>query len=129
MIREKEKFLSFERRKFPRLNETAFVLYRLKSDASDEFNKAFTENISGGGLMFEMENHMPLGAKLELEMYQPIKRSKTMIFSIATLAEIIWIKDIEKNNFEKGENKYQIGVEFLKIDEKERQKIVKYVKR
>lgn len=127
MIPERDKFLSFERRKFPRLKENIFILYRLESAPSDKFNKAFTNNISARGLMFEGETNIPAGTKLELEIYQPIKRSKTVILSIPAFAEVIWIRNIEKQNSELGENKYRIGIEFLEIKQQDRKKIVKYI--
>mgnify|MGYP001609091314 CR=1 FL=1 len=127
MISKKEKFLSCERREFPRLDENIFLLYHLRSDVSGEYNKGFATNISGGGLMFEAESNILPGSKLRLEIYQPLKHSKTVILAIPSLAKVVWARNIEKENFEQGENKYQIGIEFLKIQEQDREKIIKYV--
>jgi len=91
--------------------------------------KVFTRNISAGGLMFETErNIFKESDELELEIYQPLSRDKTMIFSIPALAKVIWTRKIEKKHFEKGENKYRIGIGFLEIEAEHRQKIAKYVK-
>ncbi|MFH1519632.1 MAG: PilZ domain-containing protein [Candidatus Omnitrophota bacterium] len=122
---EKDKFVSFERRKFLRLEKNLFITYCLESNTSDKV-KAIAKNISGGGLMFETERDIPPGSKLELEIHQPIKHSKDIIFSIATLARVIWSRNIKKESFEQGENKYRIGVEFLEIKKEDRQKIASY---
>ena len=90
--------------------------------------KAFTKNIGAGGLMFETErNIIEKDNKLEMEIYQPLKSDKTIVYSMSVLANVIWTKKIEKENFENGENKYQVGVEFLEIREQDRQRIIKYV--
>ena len=77
--------------------------------------------------MLETETDILQGAELELELYQPLKRSKTVILSVPLVAKVVWTRKLEKKNFEQGENKYRIGIEFLKIKQQDRQKIVKYI--
>ena len=80
--------------------------------------------------MFDTEESIvEEGEGLEMEIYQPLKHDKTMVYSMSVLANVIWTKKIEKENFENGENKYQVGVEFLEIREQDRQRIIKYVNR
>ncbi len=125
---------NLERRKFPRIEDNIFFFANLSSDSINLIPdliggfKAFTQNICTGGLMFEMDKNISKeGDKLELEIYQPVNRDKTMIFSIPVLAKVIWTKKIEKEHFENGENKYKIGTEFLEIDAEHRQKIARYI--
>lgn len=118
--------LGLERRKFPRLKDDIFVFCRSEPTYSDEF-KAITCDISGGGLMFETERDITPGSKLELEIYQPTKCSKSMICSVPVLGKVIWMKRIEKASFEKGENKYNLGVEFIEIEKEDREKIANYI--
>jgi c-di-GMP-binding flagellar brake protein YcgR len=120
--------LNLERRKIPRLKDNIFILVNLKSNQNGLF-KTVTKDISGSGLMFETERDIPKGSKLELEVYQPLDSFKRMIFSVLILAKVVWKRKIEKDNFEKGENKYRVGVIFLKISEEDRKKILKYVSR
>ena len=114
-----------ERRRFRRLKANIFIIGNLGS-GSDEL-KVVTKNISGGGLMFETEKDISQDTTLDLEIYQPIDCRKSTIFSIPVLARVVWIREIEKNNFEDGENKYRVGIEFSEIKEEDRQKIIKYV--
>lgn len=119
-------FANLEKRRFSRFKDDLFIIGNLKSDPMGDF-AAITKNISAGGLMFEIEKEIPVESKLELEIYQPLDRDKRMIFSIPVMAKIIWTRKIEKDNFEEGENKYRIGIEFSEIREEDRQKITQYV--
>lgn len=119
-------FRERERRKFPRFKDSIFILGKLRSSPTEEF-KAFTQDISAGGLMFENERNISEEEQLELEIYQPMNCGKKKILSIPVLSKVIWIRQIEKDNFEKGENKYKIGIEFSEIKEEDRERIAKYV--
>ncbi len=121
-----DKFPDLERRKFTRLRDNIFIWGNLKSDPIREF-KAFTEDISAGGLMFETERDISKDKELEFQIYQPVLRRKRIIFSIPVLAKIIWTRKIDKDKFEEGENKYRVGIKFLEIGEENRQRIAKYI--
>jgi len=116
-----------ERRKFLRLEDNIFILGSLKANHADEF-KAFTRDISGGGLMFETDRDIPAGSELELEIYQPSTSGKNIIFSVHVFAKVAWTRGIAKEAFEEGENRYQVGVEFSEIKEEDKQRIVNFVK-
>lgn len=123
---ELDKYPGLEKRKFPRLKDSIFILGKLRSSPTEEF-KAFTEDISAGGLMFGNERDISEEEQLELEIYQPMNCDKRKILSIPVLAKVIWIRQIEKDNFEAGENKYKIGIEFSETKEEDRQRIAKYI--
>lgn len=121
-------FTNLEKRKFPRLKENIFILGNLRSSHPEEF-KAITKDISAGGLMFETETDISKDTKVELEIYQPMNRDKTMIFCIPVLGKVRWVREIDKNYFERGENKYRVGVEFLGIKEEDRNIITNCVEK
>jgi c-di-GMP-binding flagellar brake protein YcgR len=124
-----EKSQDLEKRKFPRLKDNIFILGVLNSTPifiGAEF-KAFTRDISGGGLMFDTDRDIPAGSELELEIYQPSNSGKNIIFSVHAAAKVTWTRGIEKDAFEEGENRYQVGVEFSEIKEEDRQRIVNFV--
>jgi c-di-GMP-binding flagellar brake protein YcgR len=124
---KKKTWSNAERRKFLRLRDNIFIFGKLKSSLIAGF-KAVTRDISGGGLMFEAERNIPAQSELEMEIYQPMSFDKNIIFSIPVLAKVIWAERIEKAVFEKGENRYRIGIKFLEIKEEDRRRIVKHVK-
>lgn len=123
---EKEISPGLERRRYPRLQDNVFVFGALKSNSCGEF-KAFTKDISAGGLMFEAERDIPKESELELEIYQPTGRCNDMFFSISVLVKVIWVSRIEKDNFEEGENRFRIGVKFLEIEKEDRKRINRYI--
>ena len=123
---ERESLPDLERRRYLRLKDNILIFGNLMSSPLGKF-KAFTNDISAGGLMFESERGISKERELELEIYQPTDRHKYMLFSITVLAKIIWIRKIAKENFDPGENKYRIGMEFSKIKDEDRQRIAKYV--
>ncbi len=123
---EEGKFLGPERRKYDRFKDKVFIFGNFRLNLTEEF-KAFTGDISAGGVMFETEKDIPQDMRLGLEIYQPKDRQKNMVFAIPVLTKIVWKRKIEKENFEPGENRYRIGIEFLEIKEEYRERIAKYV--
>ena len=123
------KYIESERRKFPRLGIPLFILYRLETNDPFAMFKAISRNIGGQGLMFETEKPLPVGNTLLLEIYQPAVKYKDLIFLVACQAKVIWINRKENANAMAGDNKYQIGVEFVKMEKEDKNKIIEYVER
>ncbi len=123
---EGNRISSLEKRKFPRLKDKVFIFGNLRLNPIEEF-KALTKDISAGGLMFGTERDIHKGCQLEIEVYHPINRDKIIIFSVPVLAKVVWIREIEKDNFEEGENRYKIGVQFTEIKEEDRKIIATYI--
>jgi len=123
---QKDGYLGPERRRYPRIKDNNFILGVLEESSPVRF-KALACNIGAGGLMFETDRDIPRKSKLKLELYQPTRSDKKIIFSIPVLARVIWKRKIRQDNFEPGENTYRIGVQFLEIKEEDRNRISKYV--
>lgn len=119
------KYTGLEKRKYRRLQNNIFISGNLRSTPSGEF-KAFTKDISAGGLMFETDRSIPQDEILDIELYQPVDCLKSVIFSISAKVKVIWAGKIKESSFE-GENKYKVGLQFSEIKEEDRQKIVKFV--
>lgn len=90
--------------------------------------KGFTDNISAGGLMFETDRSMSRTKDFILEIYQPQRESQNDIISIATLAKVKWVKRIDTADRLEGANKFKIGMEFIKLNNRTRKIIANYVK-
>lgn len=119
--------LNLDSRKFPRCNDIIFICGNMIPRINKEF-KAIAKNIGGGGLMFETDLDITNGKKLFLEICQPIDNDKKVFYSIPALSKVAWAKKIKKNKFEKGENRYQLGIEFVNINKEDRKKIVEFTK-
>lgn len=123
---DKERLPDLERRRSPRLKDNIYIFGKLKTSPPEDF-KAFTQDISAGGLMIETEKDISKESELELEIYQPRDRDKRVIFSIPIWSKVIWIQKIEKEKFEEGENRYRVGIEFSEIREEDRQRVAKFI--
>ncbi len=121
-----EGYSNLERRRFSRLKNNIFIFGNLRLNPIEAF-KALTKDINAGGLMFETESDISEESELELQIYQPMDSDKSVIFSIFVLGKVKWTTKIENDNFEEGENKYRIGIEFSEIKEEDRQRITTYV--
>lgn len=128
-----DQFSGSEKRKYSRLKDAVFISGNLTSSNSTSSNpgefKAFSRDISAGGLMFETEKDIPQDMRLDLEIYQPVCPRKIIFFSSFANAKVIWSRKIDKDHFEEGENKYRVGVEFLEINGEDRKRIDTYVKK
>lgn len=124
---ERDEYPGAEKRRFSRLKDNIFALCHLSSDSGVEEFKVITEDISAGGLMFETEISIPQESRLNLEIYQPVNRDKTMIFCIPVFTKVAWVREIDKDNFESGENRYRAGIEFLEIKEEDKNRILEYI--
>jgi len=122
-------YVSPERRKSQRIESYFFVLYRLEAGETFRISKALGQNINVAGLMFEMENDVLAGDILYLEIYIPSDTYGFTIFSIPVQAKVVWVNRKENESEEPGGNKYQIGVEFIEIENEDRSKIIDYVEK
>ena len=115
-----------ERRISSRLNERIFILCQSKEKPSMNIIKGFTKNISAGGLMFESDGPLPRQDIFILEIYQPSIQSGQEFISITTLAKVKWVTPIDLTQEYEGRDKFKVGMEFLKLDDRDRDTIAKY---
>ena len=115
-----------EGRRFPRLNERIFILCRSKEKPSMNIIKRFTKNISAGGLMFESDGPLPRQDIFILDIYQPSIQSGQEFISITALAKVKWVTPIDFTKEYEGIDKFKVGMEFLKLDDRDRSTIAKY---
>lgn len=115
-----------ERRRYPRFKDNIFMFTSSNLQSIPKI-KACSKDVSGGGLAFETDRKISVGTKLRLEIYQPLNSNGTVILSILTVMKVVWRKKITKNNFEKGENEYKVGMKFIAIKERDRQRIIEYI--
>lgn len=116
-----------ERRISPRLNERIFILCQSKEKPGMNIIKGFTKNISAGGLMFESDGSLSRQDTFILEIYQPSIQSGQEFISMTTLAKVKWVTPIDLTKEYEGIDKFKVGMEFLKLDDRDRNTIAKYV--
>lgn len=108
-----------QRRFFYRLKCCLDLLYKKVSDNNkeDEFTKAMTCDISGGGAKILLNEDLKVGEIIECELF--IEKDKSVRFVGRTVR-------CEKNNG-KGQYKFTAGLEFTEIKNADREMLVQYI--
>jgi c-di-GMP-binding flagellar brake protein YcgR len=109
-----------ERRKFVRLNVLANISYRMNLSQGDR-KASNTKNISMGGICFIAYEEMGISQLIEVSVNLPDGG-----FPINALCRVAWV-----NEFVVGggpdNKKYDVGVEFIEIEQADVERINKYV--
>ena len=108
-------------RSFYRLSVTLPVQYRLMRDEVtpiSEFKPAIAQDLSGGGILMEMKT--PLSKDTLIEVNIPLPAEKEPVSAIARVG---FIKSEKKGRDEIS----NVGAEFIVIEEKDRDKIIKFI--
>jgi len=119
-------YRGLEQRKYQRAKKVIFIL--CEPSGTEEPIECIAKNIGAGGLMFEADTPFSIGAKLDIEIYQPTTYDKRKFVSIFASASVVWVKEIEVAKKYKGSNRYRLGVQFTRLDQEDRIKIDTYVK-
>ena len=108
--------MSIERRRFIRIKEQLVVTFKLST--WKEFRRSLTRNISGAGLTFVVEDPLREEALLSGTVKLP-DREEPIPFE----GKVIWTRDSRADVKKYQLPKTQLGVEFVKIEEKDRKSI------
>lgn len=106
-----------EKRAFPRLKSYHLAKYRLVSQPSEQQPIVTSlKDIGGGGVCLFAKEKLPLEGVLQLYINFPHLSSP-----IPCLAKIVWIKDASE------EGTFEVGLQFLDIEEVPRQTIIDHI--
>jgi c-di-GMP-binding flagellar brake protein YcgR len=105
-----------EQRKFARLKAYHLAKYRLVTEDKKELVFASIKDISGGGACLKTGVDIPKGSFLQIYFNFPYLSSP-----IPCLAKVVWGKRVGKANH------YELGLEFLEIEDVLRQGIVQRI--
>lgn len=115
-----KKILSRCKRKDERLMLPLIMSYSLPP--SHQWSQpVMIDNISGGGLKFHSAKRLKVGAKFNTKIDLPNKLQPVTING-----KVIWCEKTDKKKTSK-KTSYDIGVEFLKIDSRDRHTFVSYL--
>ena len=110
-----------ERREFPRTALELIVRYKVLS--SQEQVDAKTKNIGGGGVCLVTREKMPLGAYLAMDMKFPGSKKP-----ILAGGRVIWSNESRLGPSPAGHQRFDNGIEFVQIEDVDRQRIIEHVK-
>ena len=105
-----------DRRKYPRIN--ASVSYSIK-DNQNFFIPQSLKNISSGGIAFFAREKLDVGAILDLVINLP------NMSDVQTMVRVVWCEPVQIDADKTICS--ELGVEFINLDPKDRNKISKYV--
>ncbi len=107
-----------ERRRYPRL-KAALIEYSLLGDVSSK-ELSFTKNVSIGGVCILLPEEIPTNTLLSLNIYLP-NCDKPIILK----GKVVWIE--RSDYYTPGRTYYNVGIEFIDIDEKTQSLINSYI--
>ena len=108
-----------ERRKFERLNLLADVSYS-KRVPSEQEKLSLAKNISSGGISIISYEPLQESDILDLKVYLPEDKEPVNV-----VGRVSWVKEFIVGDDKKGK-RFDAGIEFIKISDKDKEKINKY---
>ncbi|MDD5449255.1 MAG: PilZ domain-containing protein [Candidatus Omnitrophica bacterium] len=105
-----------EKRRYLRLNNALAIEYILPN--SDRVYTATTKDISALGIRFTSNDRMQIGSLLEIKLSLPNAES-----AIHASGRVAWLKKIGLED----NAPFDIGIEFLKIEEDNKNTFLKYL--
>ncbi len=128
----------FHRRKYPRVNVTLPVEYRVVGEPAapkvpaaaparpgPRLRKTHAKTLGGGGLLVETSERLPVGTRLALTLYLPdVVAAGAGIVEIPCEVRVVWTDILS----ELAPDEYKCGVEFLEIAPENREKIHEFIR-
>jgi len=114
-----KKFSKIERRRFPRIKEKVPILWRLKDGTLRGLGRL--RDISASGMKFSAKEPIPEQATLQIEPQIRGGQASDLVLPLPW-SKVIWVK---KWRLGRG---YQVGAEFIDINELDRAKLVQAIK-
>ena len=109
-----------EKRKFVRVNKLLNVTYRIPGENPRE-GKSLTQNISGGGFRFMINEGLEVGTLLEVEIALP-----DALEPILAKGRVAWIEKLQMDS-DPGGDYFEAGVNFEEIGSVEKSRIFSFV--
>ena len=111
-----------ERRKFPRIRAELIVRYKIL-DAKEQRFDGKTKDISGGGLCLVTRERINPGVVLAMDIKFPHLAEPTLISG-----RVIWSQKSNLGPSPAGHMRFDNGIEFVEINDLDRQRIIEQVK-
>jgi len=122
-IEQQGEILKVQRREYYRLDCLLKVQYRQVKSINKEYNedipfkKTFAKNLSGGGISLMLEEKIEVGKILECEIFNEQSRSVRFFGKVLRF---------ERTGME-DRFKYEAGIAYIKINNSDRDAVVKYI--
>jgi c-di-GMP-binding flagellar brake protein YcgR len=118
-IKPRYGIVNFERRKHPRFNIDLPIEYHLIDSSVGQLGRAM--NVSEGGLLAYLPDHLEIGQHLQLKLFFP---SGSQLTVIEMLTEVVW-GDIPLG---KDGGDYRSGLRLVEISSEDLQKLKTFLR-
>lgn len=108
------KWVGEERRKFPRISVELFVRYKILDTPAQAF-EAQTKNISGGGVCLITREELKPGTIVAMDIRFPRSQEPVVVSG-----RVIWSDQSKLGPSPAGHLRFDNGIEFVQISEKDR---------
>ena len=122
MVTQKDKYSGRERREYPRI-KSAFVNYSSIGEATVKETSSLTENVSAKGICIFISKVIKLNTLLSLKIYLPDGKG-----AVKAKGKVVWIRESPFLRVA-GSKHHDVGIEFVEIDENDRERINEYASR
>lgn len=109
-------------RAYPRVKDYIFIF--CWGGTRQSVIEGITNNLSAGGACFDLPAAYAPGSEIWMELYLPRDYHKTLLESVYAKAEVVWTSELKLDG---AGNKFRTGVSFTRIDDRDRERIVRYV--
>lgn len=109
-----------EKRKFVRLNTLVDVTYSKKPPSATK-KISISKNISKGGICLVVYEELKESQILDLKIYLPEDKAP-----VSGVGRVAWVKEFIIGDSSTGK-RFDVGIEFIKMSEEDKNKINKYV--
>jgi uncharacterized protein (TIGR02266 family) len=103
-----------DRRRSPRLD----VVLKVRFESREDFKDALIHNISQTGVYLAMDAPFDVGYQFTIEINLPNDKGQ-----IKGKCEVIWVNEIEAEDYPKG-----MGVQLVEVESKDRKLLEEYLK-
>lgn len=107
---------SRERRNYIRTDTSVSMTLRIEGPGASKELKAVTGNMSATGMMIEVAEELSLGTDIRIELKPP-----ESLNPVHCSGKIVWVGPAT------GDKKYHYGVEFVKIEEDNKNTFLKFL--
>ena len=97
-----------EKRKYKRVPIECIVEYKKTTEDEAQKVRSVLKNLSGGGLLFEANELIPIGSFIEIDVFQK-ENEESSIITLSAKGRVVRVEEIIP------EKKYEIGVSFVEI--------------
>jgi len=109
-------------RKYLRLDTSFDVLFHVLTEKQGSEGRAQALDAGAGGVKIFTDKKLSKGTQLNLSFFIGNEKQDS---EVSAVGEVVWVRELKVGGQEL--NRYEVGLQFVKIETKDRDKIFKYV--